>query len=52
LILLWPIDAKLGVWEAYIKRLLGIASQVSVIKVKVTDAKKKFSFLSITSDFF
>jgi len=34
--LLWPIDAKLGVWVAYIKTQLGIATQASVIKVKVT----------------
>jgi hypothetical protein len=27
--LLWPIDAKLSVWVAYIKRQLGIATQVS-----------------------
>jgi hypothetical protein len=27
--LLWPIDAKLGVWEAYIKRQHGIATQMS-----------------------
>ena len=30
--LLWPIDTKLGVKLAYIKRQLGIATQVSVIK--------------------
>jgi hypothetical protein len=41
--LLWPIDAKLGVWVAYIKRQLGIATQMSVIKVKVTDAKNRNS---------
>ena len=34
--LLWPIDTKLAVWVAYIKTQLGIATQVSVIKVKVT----------------
>ena len=34
--LLWPIDTKLAVWVAYIKRQLGIATQVSEIKVKVT----------------
>jgi hypothetical protein len=39
--LLWPIDAKLGLWEAYIKRQLGIATQVSVIKVNVTVAKNR-----------
>jgi len=39
--LLWPIDTKLGVWVAYIKRQLGIATQVSVIKVKVTVTKNR-----------
>ena len=34
--LLWPFDTKPAVWVAYIKRQLGIATQVSVIKVKVT----------------
>ena len=34
--MLWPIDMKIAVWVAYIKRQLGIATQVSVIKVKVT----------------
>ena len=34
--LLWPIDTKLAVWVAYIKTQLGIATQVSVIKVTVT----------------
>jgi len=37
--LLWPIDTKLAVWVAYIKMQLGIAIQVSVIKVKVTVSK-------------
>jgi hypothetical protein len=41
--LLWPIDFKLGVWVAYIKRQLGIATQLSVIKVKVTVAKNRNS---------
>jgi hypothetical protein len=40
--LLWPIDAKLDEWVAYIKRQLGIATQVSVIKVYA------FSFHVIT----
>jgi len=40
--LLWPIDAKLAVWVAYIKTHLGIATQVSVIKVTVT--KKEIQF--------
>ena len=39
----WPIDTKLAVWVAYIKRQLGIATQVSVIKVKVTVTKKRNS---------
>ena len=34
--LLWPIGTKLAVWAAYIKTQLGIATQLSVIKVKVT----------------
>ena len=46
--LLWPIDTKLGVWVAYIKTQLGIATQVYVIKVKVTVTKTEFSFRSIT----
>ncbi len=41
--LLWPIDAKLGLWVAYKKRQLGIAIQVPVIKVKVTVAKNRNS---------
>jgi len=43
--LLWPIDTKLAVWVAYIKRQLVIATQVSVIKVKVTVTKKEIQFL-------
>jgi len=47
--LLWLIDTKLAVYVAYIKRKLGIATQVSVINVKVTVTKnRKFSFRSIT----
>ena len=42
--LIWPIDTKLGVWVAYIKRQLGIATQVSVIKVKITVTKNRNSF--------
>ena len=38
--LLWTIDTKLGVWVAYIIRQLGIATQVSVIKV----TKNKIQF--------
>jgi len=43
--LLWPIDTKLAVWEAYIKTQLGIATQVSVIKVKVAVTKIEIQFL-------
>jgi len=39
--LLWPIVTKLGVWVAYVKRQIGIATQVSVIKVKITVAKNR-----------
>jgi len=41
--LLWPIDIKRGVWVAYIKTQLGIASQASVIKVNVTVTKNRNS---------
>ena len=41
--LLWPIDTKLAVWVGYIKRQVGIATQVSVIKVKVTVTKNRNS---------
>jgi len=41
--LLWPIDTKLSVWVAYIKAQLWIATQVSVIKVKVTVTKNRNS---------
>jgi len=45
--LFWAIDTNLAMWVAYIKTQLGIAYQVSVIKVKVTVTKKyKFSFHS------
>jgi len=30
--LLWPIGTKLAVWVAFIKRQLGIATQVTVTK--------------------
>jgi len=39
--LLWPIDTKFAVWVAYIQRQLGIATLVSVIKVKVTVTKNR-----------
>jgi len=42
--LLWPIDTKLAVWVAYIKTQLGIATQVFVIKVKVTVTKIEIQF--------
>ena len=35
----WLIDTKHGVWVAYIKTQLGIATQVYVIKAKVTVTK-------------
>jgi hypothetical protein len=38
------IDTKLGVWIAYIKRQRGIATQASVIKVKVTVTKREIQF--------
>jgi len=41
--LLWPIDTKLAVYVAYIKRQLGIATKGSVIKVKVTVTKNRNS---------
>jgi len=41
--LLWPIDSKLAVQGAYIKTQLGIATQVSVIKVNVTVTKNRNS---------
>jgi len=41
--LLWHIDTKLAVWVAYIKAQLRIATQVSVIKVKVTVTKNRNS---------
>jgi len=44
---LLPNDGRLGVWVAYIKRQLGIATQVSVIKVKVTVAKNRKSFSAL-----
>jgi len=41
--LLWNIDTKLGVWVAYIKMQLGIATQVYVIKVTVTKNRNSVS---------
>jgi len=43
MILLRLIDTKFSIWVAYIKRLLGIATQVAVIKVNVTVAKNRNS---------
>jgi len=40
-----PIDTKLALWVAYIKTQLGIAIQVSVIKVNVSVTKIKILFL-------
>jgi len=42
--LFWPIDTKLGVWQAF-----EIATQVSVIKVKVTVAK---NIKSVSAQYF
>jgi len=42
--LFWPIDTKLAVWVAYIKAQLVIATEVYVIKVKVTVTKNRNSF--------
>jgi len=39
--LLWPIQTKLAVCVAYFMTQLGIATQVSVIKVKVTVTKNR-----------
>jgi len=38
-----PIDTKLAVWVVYFKRQLGIATQLSVIKVKLTVTKSRNS---------
>jgi len=42
-----PIATKLGVYVAYVKRQLGIATKVSVIKVKVTLANKRKSVFAL-----
>jgi len=42
--MLWPIDTKFVVWVAYIKTQLGVATQVSAIKIKVTFSKKEIKF--------
>jgi len=42
--LLWTIDIKLAIWVAYIKRQLGNATQVSVIKVNVLLLKTEIQF--------
>jgi len=41
--LLWLIGTQQYVWVAYVQMQLGIATQVSVIKVKVTVAKRRNS---------
>jgi len=41
--LFWPIDTKHAVWVANIKMQLGIAAQVSVIKVTVTKNRNSVS---------
>ena len=41
--LLWLNNTKLGIWVAYIKKKLGIATKVSVIKVKVIVTKNRNS---------
>jgi len=41
--LLWPIDTKLAVWLAYIKRQIGSATQVSMVKVTVTKNRNSVS---------
>jgi len=41
--MLWHIDTNLAVWVAYINAQLWIATQVSVIKVKVTVTKSRNS---------
>jgi len=46
---LWPIDTKPSVWVAYIKTQLGIAYQVTLIKVKVTITKNRNSIVSATT---
>ena len=43
--LLLPIDTKPAVWVAYIKTKLGIATQVSVVKVTVTKNRNSVSAL-------
>jgi len=41
--LLWTIDTKIAVCVAYIKTQLGIATQVSVLKGKITVTKNRNS---------
>jgi hypothetical protein len=49
--LLRVIDSKFGVWVAYIKWQLGVATQVSVIKVKVTVTKNRNSVFAQLLEF-
>jgi len=43
--LLWDFDTKLAEYVVYIKTQLGIATQMSVIKVKVIVTKNRNQFL-------
>ena len=45
----WPIDTKAIVWVAYIKTQLGIATHVSLIKVRVTVTKNRNLVVSVTT---
>ena len=45
--LLWPIGTKPAVWVAYIKTQFGPATQVSVIKFKVTVTKNRNSVYAL-----
>jgi len=46
--LIWPINTKLAVWVAHIKTQLGIATHMSLIKVKVSVTKNRNSVVSAT----
>ena len=46
--LIWPIDTKVGILVAYIKRQHGIATQVSVVKVTVTKIEIQFSLNNLS----
>jgi len=49
--LLWPIDTNLGVWVAYTKTQLGIATHVYVIKVKVNILLEQYVRVSHVDDY-